>query len=223
MVSNVLVTSPESMNGYPGQDGGDEYPAPNTVSEYQGQSNMLTVYQGPSGVSDYQSHCGMMTEYQESPRMTLEDTETFSQIHFGIEQIGKRRPNTVKRVTWVFGVSNNAPHTVVMTWNKRTGEQSVEMDGEEVWFGRKPGASVCCHKWKTRDGLYLEILACHKTPMSRKEEGYRKYELMINSRSFSLLPNPEGQAAPAPGEEGTPGMSILDDLYPNGYQWEIRE
>ena len=140
------------------------------------------------------------------------------QINFIVENIGKRRPNTKKRVTWTFGV-NKTQHTVAMTWDKHTGKQSVEMNGKQLWFDQKPGASICCYKWTTEDGIQLHVLSCRSTPKSRKGECYRKYDLMINGQLFALLPNWEGQA-PAPGELDTHCKSIVIDLYPKGYKWD---
>lgn len=114
-------------------------------------------------------------------------------------------------------------HSVCLTWSYTTGKQLVEMNGEEVWFGRKPGAAVFSHSWTSRDGsLRLEILATRKAPVRNVAPDFRCHDLMINGRLFEDLPSING-------DQGTHSTtisqfdlprSIVDILYPDGYTQE---
>lgn len=109
-------------------------------------------------------------------------------------------------------------------WSKLTGKQFVFMQDEEVHFARKKGASVFYHKWTSRDeSLKLHILACAATPSKKHvASGFRKYELIVNGQPFSSMPAKDGAVVETPTtaeEEGKP-CSILDIIYPNGYEWD---
>lgn len=113
-------------------------------------------------------------------------------------------------------------HTVRLIWSKKTGKQVVEMDDKEEWFGRQKGASIVSHKWET-GGIRYHVLATRATPNNAKKSvpEFRKYELLINGQSFSSLPMQDGtlpstQEPSTDGETTTP-HSILDILYPDGY------
>lgn len=149
----------------------------------------------------------------------MQPNASLYQVNVSVEDVGKRRPKTKKLVTWTFSVDDQR-HTVALVWSKRTGKQRVDMDGAEVWFGRKQGASVCFHKWTSREGLNLHILACKATPKKKYgADGFRKYELIINSQSFTSLPFQDRNMPPPTGVDGTARFSILDICYPEGYQW----
>jgi hypothetical protein len=80
-------------------------------------------------------------------------------------------------------------HSVSLVWSFKTGRQSVEMNGKEVWFGRQSGASVFSHSWKTynEDGsvaLRLEILATRRALKHLAPNNFRSHDLMINGQTF---------------------------------------
>jgi hypothetical protein len=153
----------------------------------------------------------------------MKEDDTLYQVNFLIENVAKRKPQGKKRVTWTFAKGDHE-HTVTLLWSKRSGKQFVYMSDNEVFFGRKKGASVFFHKWTTRDGsMNLHILATAATPSKKHvAPGFRKYELIINSQPFYNMPRKDGTTPPTAAEgEGNPkGLptSILDIIYPNGYQ-----
>lgn len=119
-------------------------------------------------------------------------------------------------------------YSVSLLWSLKTGKQHIEMNGEEVWFDRKPGASVCSHAWTTSDGLLrLEVLATGRAPKRHVAPDFRSYDLMINGRIFEELPSLEQgttssydpTSAAAVSSLDAP-KSIVDILYPDGYTWE---
>jgi hypothetical protein len=149
----------------------------------------------------------------------LSDTannDTLIQISFVVNNAGKKRPTSKKRITWTFG-QGAEQHTVSFTWSKRSGKQRVDMDGTEVWFGRKKSASVFFHKWTTREGMHLHILATTKTPKKNVSPEFRKYDLMINSQVFANLPFQDGSKPPERQGDSRMPASIVDIIYPTGY------
>lgn len=137
---------------------------------------------------------------------------TARQVSFDTEYCGAMRfKKSKKKVTWVY-LLGGEEHTVSLLWSKYSGKLTVEMDGEEEWAGRNGGASTVSHKWITRDGTRLHILASSVTP--NKTPDFRKSELMINSRRFSSLPTVDGHI---PAVELN---SVVDIFYPDGYEWD---
>jgi hypothetical protein len=133
------------------------------------------------------------------------------QISFVVDNAGKKRPTSKKRITWTFGQAAGAEqHTVSFTWSKRSGKQRVDMDGTEVWFGRKTSASVFFHKWTTREGMHLHILATTKTPKKNVLPEFRKYDLMINNQVFANLPFQDGTKPPERQGDSRMPASIVD-------------
>jgi hypothetical protein len=117
-------------------------------------------------------------------------------------------------------------YSVSLIWSLKSGKQQVEMnDGEEqVWFDRKPGASVCSHAWTTRDGLLqLEVLATGRAPKRHVAPDFRCYDLMINGRAFDDLPSLNEDRSfsrePVPVSSVDLPRSIVEILYPTGYRW----
>jgi hypothetical protein len=153
----------------------------------------------------------------------MKEDDTLYQVNFLIENVAKRKPQGKKRITWTFAKGDHE-HTVTLLWSKRSGKQFVYMSDNEVFFGRKKGASVFFHKWTTRDGsMNLYILATAATPSKKHvAPGFRKYELIVNGQPFYNMPHKDGTTPPTAAEgEGNPmGLptSILDIIYPNGYQ-----
>ena len=117
--------------------------------------------------------------------------------------------------------TDNQTHSVSLIWSIHSGEQRVEMDGDEVWFGRKQGASVFSHKWTTPDGLLrFEILASSTAPKRNVAPGFRPHDLMINGRAFDELPSSDGSSGDYMDEAISTldlPKSIVDILYPEGY------
>jgi hypothetical protein len=112
---------------------------------------------------------------------------------------------------------------VALTWSKKTGKIEIEMDGSDnVWFGRRSGASVFDYKWTTKEEcpLTLRILA---TNAPKLHENFRCYDLIINDKVFAHLPlygdGSSSIALPESdlGEFDQRPSSILDVIYPNGY------
>jgi hypothetical protein len=152
------------------------------------------------------------------------------QVAFLEENHGRFNLNSKKKVTWQFRVQRpndgthnqvEEEHAVSLAWSKRTGKQEVYFDDQEVWFGRKQGASVFDYSWTTREGMFtFHILA---TSAPKLNDGFRKYDLLINRRLFVDLPLYSPERGPVTdigaGTSGTrehPG-SIFEVLYPNGY------
>jgi hypothetical protein len=156
----------------------------------------------------------------------MKEDDTLYQVNFLIENVGKRKAQSKKRITWTFAKGDHE-YTVTFLWSKRSGKQFVYMSDNEVFFGRKKGASVFFHKWTTRDGsMNLHILATAATPSKKHvAPGFRKYELIVNGQPFYSMPRKDGTTPPTAAEgegegEGNPrGLptSILDIIYPNGY------
>lgn len=150
---------------------------------------------------------------------------SFYQVSFFEESIAKVQKDSKKRITWVFRVvaSNgyDREHSVTLTWSTKSGKQQVEMDGaEQVFFGRRRGASVFDSRWETKTDvpMKLHILATSAPPLS---EGFRCFDLIINGRVFAYLPQYNGaEGLPVPPMEasidGKP-KSIFEIIYPNGY------
>lgn len=156
--------------------------------------------------------------------MTQAD-ETLYQIKFLVEDVGKKKPGTKKRITWTFALGDQE-HTVTFLWSKLSGKQSVLMQGEEVHIGEKNKGQVFFHKWTTKDGNFnLHILACAATPAKGKvASNFRKYELMVNSMPFSSMPTKDGttpETLALPEDEGKIS-SIIEIIYPGGYQWDTK-
>ena len=101
------------------------------------------------------------------------------------------------------------------------------MDGaEQVWFGRRRGASVFDYSWETRDGIPLK-LNIMGTSAPKLYKNFRCYDLIINGQIFANLPQYPGTAdfgtvVPEVVDEeeafddGRP-KSIFEIFYPNGY------
>ncbi|KAL3933444.1 MAG: hypothetical protein SGARI_003712 [Bacillariaceae sp.] len=151
-------------------------------------------------------------------------TASFSQVSFFEESIAKVRKDSKKRITWVFRVVSTGydrEHSVTLTWSTKSGKQEVEMDGDEqVFFGRRRGASVFDSRWetKTQVPMKLHILATSAPPLS---DGFRCFDLIINGQVFAHMPQyngAEGLPAPVmePSVDGKP-KSIFEIIYPNGY------
>jgi hypothetical protein len=152
-------------------------------------------------------------------------TASFYQVSFLEEGVARVQKDSKKRITWVFRVLSNTgydrEHSVTLTWSMKSGKQQVEMDGDEqVFFGRRRGASVFDSRWesKTEVPMKLHILATSAPPLS---DGFRCFDLIINGHVFAHLPQYSGaEGLPAPPVEpsmnGKP-MSIFEIIYPNGY------
>jgi hypothetical protein len=158
----------------------------------------------------------------------MQADDSLYQVSSLVENVGKRQPRSKKRITWTFTDDGEQhEHTVTFLWSKRTGKQFVFMHDAEVYFGRKKGASVFYHKWTSRDErLKLHILACAATPSKQHvASGFRKYELIVNGQPFSSMPTKDGaavqvQTPTTPEEDQGKPSSILDILYPKGYEWD---
>jgi hypothetical protein len=148
------------------------------------------------------------------------------QVSFRVDDVGKRRPRNKKCVTWVFGSTptfnsssdqQQQQHTVVLEWSKRSGKQSITVNGAQEWFGRRKKASILSHQWE-QHGVHFHILATRVTPKIMKNKGFCKYDLLLNGQLFSklLLPHQDGKCS-HPSQEGAGPSSIVQVLYPNGY------
>ena len=166
--------------------------------------------------------------------------ESFQQVDFTVENLGKVFTRSKKRITWTFqqrrgDQHQQQMHKISFLWSKRTGKQSIDITDnqqqqqQQVWFGRKKGASVFSHQWTTQDGLNLHILATRVTPKRNVSQQFRKYDLIINGQVFALLPriSPEGTiilpssptATNTTNDDNQGPSSILGVFYPNGYEW----
>jgi hypothetical protein len=145
----------------------------------------------------------------------MEETPTVNarQVNFTVENCGRLFKKSKIRVSWVFSIGDQQ-HTVLFFWSKKSGEQRVEVDEKEEWFGRRQDASVFSHKWITDEGVKLHILASRTIPQGEPSD-FRKYELLINGQTFFSLPFQNGNMPEALGDH-----SIVHILYPDGYEWD---
>lgn len=155
-------------------------------------------------------------------------TVSLYQVSFLEEGVAKYNKSSKTRVTWVFrasptaNVADGREHSISLTWSKKTGKQEISMDEmNQVWFGRKRGASVFDHRWENDilgAPMEFRILA---TCAPKLHETFRCYDLIINGQVFAYLPHygTEGAALSIMPEtttiDGKPG-SIFDIIYPNG-------
>ncbi|KAL3921031.1 MAG: hypothetical protein SGILL_002965 [Bacillariaceae sp.] len=157
------------------------------------------------------------------------------QVSFLEEAVARVNKNSKKRVTWMFRVQSSTgydrEHSVSLTWSKKSGKQEVEMDGQEqVYFGRRRGASVFDSRWETKEGvpLKLHILATSAPPLNNH---FRCYDLIINGQVFAMLPQYSGAGGYGAGQvppsmeepaadDGKPS-SIFEVIYPNGYTADV--
>ena len=162
-------------------------------------------------------------------------TVSLYQVSFLEESVAKVNKSSKRRVTWVFRVVSSTgydrEHSVSLTWSKKSGKQEIEMDGaEQVWFGRRRGASVFDNRWETKTEvpLKLHILATSAPPLNNH---FRCYDLIINGHVFAMLPqyNRAGgygasQVPPMeePAADGKPS-SIFEIIFPNGYTVDAGE
>jgi hypothetical protein len=169
---------------------------------------------------------------QSQPSVCDEATPNLFQVGYYDESIGKYRKSSKKKITWVFRVGHRngdvdngqgtatTDHTVSLTWSKSTGKQEVEMDGSNVWFGRRRGASVFDHRWTTdqynnttgttpspaEPTLRMHILS---TCAPRMSENFRKHDLIINGQVFAQLPTCHDAGGVSTMAVG--GLSQLED------------
>jgi len=147
------------------------------------------------------------------------------QVSFNVEDIGKHRATSKKKVTWVFQTGEQQ-QVVVLVWAKQSGKHNVLINGKEEWFGRKKGSSVISHQWET-SGEQYHVFASSVTPTGMKNRGeglppFRKYDLLINGRLFANLPfsqNGDRTNYIYNDQEsfGRQSSSIFAVLYPDGY------
>jgi hypothetical protein len=95
------------------------------------------------------------------------------------------------------------------------------MNGQTIWFGRRPGGAVLSHAW-LEDDLELEVLGSSQAPKRHVSPGFRCFDLMINGRTFEELPilgkhDATPLATIAAADLPT---SVVEILYPDGYQWK---
>jgi hypothetical protein len=160
-------------------------------------------------------------------------TSPFSRVSFTVEDCGKRKPQSKKRVEWHFvgrvggGGGGSGEHVrhykVTLLWSKWTGKERVLCNDVEVYEGRHKGASVFGHKWIQDGFIKMHVLACSMTP-NKVKTSFRKYDLIINGQSFFSLPLQGGSDPPKMGgddeiEEIT--TSVVDIFFPNGYSWDV--
>ena len=85
---------------------------------------------------------------------------TVCQTSYSEENVGKIKKTSKVRITWNFITRGHFKHQIVLSWSKTTGKQLIQMDGQDVWFGRNKGRSVLDHHWETADErLSLHLLA----------------------------------------------------------------
>ena len=151
--------------------------------------------------------------------------DSLQQLDFAVQNIGRFRPPSKKRIVWTFLV-NGHQHTISLVWSKRTGKRQVDMDGREVMFDRKQGDSVFSHRWSTPDQgqLRIHVLASRATPKRNVAPNFRKYDLIVNNRTFASMPQYSNGSMPPStittvADNSLP-QSISEILYPNGYEWE---
>jgi hypothetical protein len=86
-------------------------------------------------------------------------TKDVQLAEFSIDDAGRFFNQEKKRVNWNFLGSDGQQHTVSLLWNKRSGEITVTMDDEEVWYGQRKGFSDISHMWETKEGMCMHLFA----------------------------------------------------------------
>ncbi len=149
--------------------------------------------------------------------MGILSADQYYQVSFLVENVGKKREKSKKRVTWVFG-QGSKEYTVTLLWSKHSGKRLVYMTNAEVFFETKKAVTFF-HKWTTHDGaLDLHIVATSATPSKKfVSPNFIKYELILNGQRFVKLPHKDGTPALEEKTDDRPG-SIFDILFPQGYQ-----
>lgn len=161
------------------------------------------------------------------------------QVHFSVENIGKRQEESKKRAKWVYQVDGNN-HEIEFLWSVRSGKQNVTKDGQQVLFNKKKGRSVF-DEILTQMGEKPELrLVCARKAPNKAHPSFQCYELLIDDKPFGRYPHLNGENRESSGcvdasttttMEVNPDivntdeavvwedepMSILDILFPGKY------
>lgn len=205
--------------------GGFHYP---TDPSSTASPTVLTTNQATT-VSPPQNHVGICNpdiasnvNSVNSISNTINRMCTLYQIGYYEENLGKHRKQSKKKLTWVFRVVDSDfaghDHTVSLIWSKSTGKQEVEMDGVNVWFGRRPGSSVFEHRWTTStmtpaSSAFTQPLQLHivSTIAPKLHENFRKHDLILNGQVFTNLP----PCATTTSSDGEPVAAMGDAVQNN--------
>lgn len=112
-------------------------------------------------------------------------------------------------------------YSISLTWSFKSGKQSLEVNGTELWFGRKRGGAIFSHAWQEGD-LQLEVLGTCQPPKRHVSPDFRSFDLMINGKNFEDLPilgKDEAAHSSTTISVADLPKSIVEILYPNGYRW----
>lgn len=140
-----------------------------------------------------------------SARAEREVPHTFYQVDYAHANCGKIVPRSKRSIRFKFGYTNmtaiydglagqdcrGEEHEVTIMWSLSSGKQSIEYDGEVVYF------NVCdmsdgkmTHSWHDKHGHYLKVIV-HSLSTSLKQTQdaeWRQYDLLIDGISYFIAP-----------------------------------
>jgi hypothetical protein len=116
--------------------------------------------------------------------------------------------------------NNMKQYCVSVSWSSVSGKQEIDVNGQNVWFGRRSGAAILSHAW-LEDGLQLEVIGTNRAPKRHVSPGFRSFDLMINGHLFEDLPvwgEQEVIRSTLIAEADLP-TCIAQVVYPESYTW----
>eukprot|EP00521_Asterionellopsis_glacialis_P015625 CAMPEP_0195292778 /NCGR_PEP_ID=MMETSP0707-20130614/10832_1 /TAXON_ID=33640 /ORGANISM="Asterionellopsis glacialis, Strain CCMP134" /LENGTH=172 /DNA_ID=CAMNT_0040353345 /DNA_START=71 /DNA_END=589 /DNA_ORIENTATION=+ len=149
----------------------------------------------------------------------MEETLKIYQVDYSVTTLGDGKEESTKEISWRYGYETDPcsveEHEIVFTWSFRSGKQLVTLDGKEVHYSERSGASVFDFKFCTDDPHDIQVI-CTRTPPNNSPAHFRCYELLVNGKSFHNYPKPGEDLANVQDLEtsDTGPCSIVDILYP---------
>ena len=140
------------------------------------------------------------------------------QINFSVQNIGKTKQDTKRRIKWVYAIGDNDRHEVIFTWSLVSGKQLVTINGETM-ISQQWQRTVFNEQILTTSNGHPVILrlVCSRTVPSGAHSNFRQYELLINDRPYFTYPRLDGRGFAVEAETPELPTSILGLLYPGKY------
>lgn len=140
------------------------------------------------------------------------------QVEFNAIATGKIIAMSKRRIRWRYGFPNQEAinagqsgtkcrgeeHDVTLIWSVTSGKRMIMSNGKQIYVGTNK-TNVFEHRWMDLRGNEIRLLAHATSPMSAASNS-RQYDLLVNGKSFFVLPKAYEIGLQGPSDSRIPGI-----------------